>query len=171
MAAKNNALSPQLKALKTTDLSMMIRMSGMMLPRLLGGFLPKLNERQREAVNKVMPVGGGKKMYIHLAGTPTPPIVTEMAQPLKINVMSESDVKQQQIKGITLTIDDLQLLMGNKSLGNMLKLFWRLKGQLGTMLGMSAMFMPLAKLGPGQLKDMKQKAMTHFKPMLDLMPR
>jgi len=167
MAAKNAAMSPQMKALKTTNLTPMIRMSGLMVPRILGGFLPKLNEKQRGAFNKVMPVGGGKKIYIHLAGTPTPPIVIEMAQPLKMTTMSENEVKQQQIKGIRLSTEDLQVL----SERNIVKILWRLKGQLGTMLSLSGMFMPFVKLGPGQLKDMKQKAMTHFKPMMDLMPR
>jgi hypothetical protein len=90
-----------------------------------------------------------------------------MAQPLKMTTMSENEVKQQQIKGIRLSTEDLQVL----SERNIVKILWRLKGQLGTMLSLSGMFMPFVKLGPGQLKDMKQKAMTHFKPMMDLMPR
>jgi hypothetical protein len=166
MAEKTEELSPQLKALKTTDLSFMIRMSGLMVPRLINGFLPKLDKKQRDAFDKVMPVGGEKKIFIQLVGTPTPPIVTQMAKPLIMSVLSEDEVNKQGIKGMKLTLEDLQLAQAKKY-G---KLFWRLKGQTGTLLSMSGMFTPFILLGPGELKDLKNKAMTHFKPMMDLMP-
>lgn len=166
MTAQTNALSPQMKALKTTDLSSMIRMSNLMVPRMLGVFLPKLDEKQRMAFDKAMPPGGTKKFYCHLVGTPTPPIVITLAQPLVMDVLSEDEVKKQGIKGIKLTLEDLQVLT-EKKIG---KMIWRLKGQLGSLLGLSGTFMPFVGLGPGGIKDMQQKAMTHFKPLLDMMP-
>jgi len=159
-------MSSQLKALKTTDLSFMIHMSNLMVPRMLNGFLPKLDEKQRKAFDKVMPVEGGKKIYIHLVGTPTPPIVIEMRQPLKIATTPESDVRQQQIKGLRLNPGDIQALTERR----IARLLWRLKGQIGSVLSISGIFMPFVLLGPRELKDMQQKAKIHFKPVLDLMP-
>jgi len=167
MTVKNNAMLPQLKALKTTDLSPFIRMSNLMVPKAVGAFLPSLDKKQRSAFDKVMPVGGGKKIYLHLVGTPTPPIVVEMAQPLKMSVLSENKVREQRIKGIKLTGEDLQVLT-ERRIG---KLLWRLKGQTGTLLSLSGMFAPFIFLGPGELKDLQKKAMTHFKPLIDLLPR
>jgi len=166
MTETNDAMSPQLKALKTFDLSPLIRMAGVMLPRTLGVFLKTLDMKQKGAFDKVMPVGGQKKFYIQLVGTPSPPIVTQMAQPLKMSVMSEDEVKNQGIKGVKLTIDDLQLIQKRK-IG---KILWRLKGQIGALLSLSGMFLPFIFLGPGELKDLKKKAMTHFKPIIDLLP-
>jgi hypothetical protein len=170
MTDKTDAMSPQLKALKTTDLSPLINMSGLMLPRIFPGMLAILDEKQRGAFDKVMPVGGKRKIYTHLADTPTPPIVIQMAQPPKITTMPEDQVNQQKIKGIRLTLNDLQLVMGGRSLGNMLKLMWQLKGQMFTMFSIMGMFGPFIWLGPAELKDMQKKITTHFKPMLDLMP-
>ncbi|NTW43698.1 MAG: hypothetical protein HGB14_04505 [Anaerolineaceae bacterium] len=166
MARKTTELSAQMKALKKTDLSPMIRMSGLIGPRLLNNFLPKLNQKQKGAFDKVMPVGGEKKFYVHLVGTPTPPIVIQMAQPLKMSIFSEDEVKKGGIKGLRFTVEDLQLAK-EKKFG---KFLWRIKGQIGTMMGLSAMAMPFIKLGPGQIKDMKSKAMIHFKPLMYLMP-
>jgi hypothetical protein len=166
MTEKEVVLSSQMKALKKTDLSPMIRMGGVMAPRLLGGFLPKLNEKQRNAFNKVMPVGGEKKFYMHLAGTPTPPIVIQMAQPLKMSIVSEAELKKLGIKGVKLTVEDMQLAK-DKKFG---KLLWRIKGQLGTFLSLSGMAAPFIKLGPAEIKDMKDRAMIHFKPLMDLIP-
>ena len=114
MDVKEEELSPQLKALKKMNISILVRIGGLMLPRVLKGFLPILDEKQRSAFDKVMPVGGGKRIFIHLVGTPTPPIVIGLAQPLKMSTMREAEVKQQQIKGIKLTINDLQLLTGRR---------------------------------------------------------
>ena len=167
MDVKKEQLSPQLKALQTTDLSPFIRMGGMMvLPRMLGVFLPKLDEKQRDAIDKIMPAGGTKKFYMHLVGTPTPPIVMEMTQPLKMSVQSEEEIKKQGIKGLRLTVEDLQPAM-EKQIG---KFLWRIKGQMGTLFSISGIMMPLILLGPGELKDLQKRAMTHFKPLLDLMP-
>ena len=107
---KESAMAAMLPRLKSTDISPLIRMSGIILPRVLDGFLASLDKRQRSAFDKVMPVDGKKKIYLQLVGTPTPPIVIGMAQPVKISTMSEKEVKQQRIKGIRLTIDDIQLL-------------------------------------------------------------
>lgn len=167
MSEKEITLSLQMKALKKTDLSPIIRMSGMMAPRLLGNFLPKLSSKQRKAFDKVMPVGGEKKFYTQLVGTPTPPIVIQLAQPIRISVMDEEEVKKEGIKGVRLTVEDLQLAQ-QKKYG---KLLWRIKGQLGPILGMSGSFAPLVGLGPAELKDIKNRAMQHFKPLIDLMPK
>jgi len=166
MTEKKDGMSSQLKALKTTDISPLIRMSGLMMPRMLGVFLPKLDEKQRNAFDKVMPVGGQKKFYVQLVGTPTPPIVIEMAQPLKMSVVSENDVRKQEIKGIKLTVLDLQALTERR----IVKFLWHLKGQIVTLLSLSGMFIPFILLGPGELKDLQKRAMTHFKPVLDLLP-
>jgi hypothetical protein len=167
MPVKNSAISPeQLKALKKTDLTPFIRMSGLMMPRALDVFIKTLDPKQKVAFDRVMPVGGEKKIYFHLAGTPTPPIVIGFAQPLKMDTLPEKELKQQQIKGIRLTIEDLQVL-AERRIGKML---WRLKGQLFTILGIMRIFLPFARLGPRGLKDLQNKAMTHFKPLMDLMP-
>lgn len=166
MAEKEIVLSSQMKALKKTDLSPMIRMSGLMAPRLISGFLPKLDTKQRAAFDKALPKGGEKKIFIHLAGTPTPPIVTHLAQPIKMSVMSVEEIRKSGIKGITLTVEDLQLAK-EKKFG---KLMWRLKGQLGTMIGLSSVAVPFIKLGPKGIKDIQNKAMKHFKPLFEFMP-
>jgi len=168
MAVKKNAMSPeQLKALRTTDLSPLIGMARFMMPRALNGFIATLDEKQKGAFDKVMPSGGNKRIYFQLVGTPTPPIVIGLAQPLKMSTMPEKEVKQQQIKGIRLTLDDVQVL-AERRIG---KILWRLKGQLFTILGIMRNFWPFVRLGPGELKDLQNKAMTHFKPLMDLMPR
>lgn len=167
MTEKKNAILSQVKALKKTDLSPFIRMSGMMAPRALNAFLPNLTDRQRNAFDKVMPQGGEKKLYVQLQGSPTPPVVIEIAQPLKICTVSESEISQQQIKGLKVNVDDLPIL-AERRIG---KFLWRNKEQLGTMLSFVGMFAPLILLGPRELKDMQNKAMKHFKPLFDLMPR
>ena len=166
MTEKNNGLSTQMKALKNTDLSSIIKLSGLMVPKLIGGFIPKLDMKQRSAFDKVFPVDGKKKVFIHLAGTPTPPIVIRFAQPMKLKVYSEEKVSQQGIKGLTLSPEVLQLVM-DKRYG---KFLWAIKGQIGTLFSMAGMLTPFLGLGPKGIKDMQQKAMTHFKPLMDLMP-
>jgi hypothetical protein len=159
-------LSPQVKALKSTDLSPFIGMSNLMVPRMLGVFLPKLNDKERRAFDKVMPARGGKKIFFHLVGSATPPIVVEMAQPMKMTTLPESEVKQQHLKGIRINVEDIQLLT-EKKIG---KFIWRIKGQAGTLLGLSGMFAPFMTLGPKGILDLKNKAMAHFKPLMDMMP-
>lgn len=171
MDVKNDAMSPQLKALQTTDMTPFVRMAGVMLPRALTAFLPSLDDKQRNAFDKVMPVDGEKKMYLQLVDTPTPPIVIGMAQPPRMSTLSENEVSEQQIRGIRLTVDDLQLLAEGQTLGNMLRLLWRLKAQIFTILRLLWMFVPFLLLGPGRLKDLGKKAATHFKPLLDRLPR
>jgi hypothetical protein len=166
MSSKSILTKAQVEALKTTDLSPLIMMSGLMVPRMVNVFLETLTQKEREAFDKVMPMGGQRKIYTHLAGTPTPPIVIGLAQPLQLTIMPEAEVKQQNIKGIKLNINDMDLLTE----GHMGKFLWRIKGQMGTILGLSGIFAPFIKLGPRGLKDLKNKALTHFKPLLDLMP-
>jgi hypothetical protein len=166
MTDKTDEMSPRVKALKTTDLSPLIHMSGLMVPRLVNGALSVLNEKQRAAFDKVVPVGGTKKIYTHLVDTPTPPIVIRLAQPLEITTMSADEVKQQGLKGIRLTTTDVQLATE----GHTVKVALHLLSQLGTIVALSSLFMPFLKLGPAELKDMSNKMKAHFKPMLDLMP-
>lgn len=171
MAMNEDAMSPQLKALKKTDISPLIRIGGVMMPRALDGFLVELNKKQRSAFDKVMPVGGEKKIYVHLTDTPTPPIVIGIAQPMKMNTQSPKEVSEQKIKGMRLTTNDLQLVAEGQTLGNILRLIWRLKSQLFTILSIMLIFWPFLRLGPAELRDMGNKAKSHFKPLLDLMPR
>jgi len=168
---KDPALGVILPRFKDTDMSLVIRMSALVLPRFFDEFLKKLNEKQKSAIDKVMPVGGEKKIYIHLMDTPTPPVVVELAQPPKISTMPEKEVKQQRIKGIRLTINDALLLARGRKLGNMLKFSWRLKGQMFTMLGILWIFFPFLRLGPSGLKDMGNKLASQSKPLLDLVAR
>ncbi|MFC1847683.1 hypothetical protein ACFLXV_00005 [Chloroflexota bacterium] len=88
---KEAVLAAMLPRLKTTDISPLIHMASGIVPRVLDVLLASLDKRQRSAVDRVMPVGGGKKMYLQLVGTPTPPIVIGMAQPVKISTMSEKE--------------------------------------------------------------------------------
>lgn len=167
MTEKAGAMSQQMKALKTTDLSPFIRMAGMMAPRAIAVFLPKLNQKQRQAFDKMMPEGGNKKIFVQLVGTPTPPIVIGISQPLTMQVLSEKEVKDQRIRGLKLPVEKALKPLTEKRIG---KVLWLLKGQLVTLISLSGLAMPLLLLGPTELKDLKNKALTHFKPMLDLLP-
>lgn len=168
---KESALAAILRKLQTIDLTPLIRMASGMVPRVLDPFIKSLDKKEKSAIDKVMPPGKGKKIYVHLIDTPTPPILVELAQPMKISTIPEKDVKQQKIRGIRLTTDDLQLLAKGRTLGNMLRLFWRLKGQTFTILGILWMFAPLLRLGPSGLKDMANKLSSKWKPLLDLFAR
>ena len=164
---QNSAMASRFSALNTTDLSPLIRLSDLLVPRVLGALLPKLDERQRAAFDKVMPVGGQKKFYIQLVGTPTPPIVIQMAYPPVLSVVPEAEVSTLGIKGLRLTIEELQALSERK-IGKSLR---GLKGQTGALMSISAMFAPFMQLGPGELRDLRDRAKAHFKPALDLLPR
>jgi hypothetical protein len=168
---KESALGAMLPRLKNTDISPLVKVAGIMLPRILDPFFKSLDKKQKKAMDKVMPPGKGKKMYVHLTGTPTPPMVVELAQPMRLSTMAEKEVKRQKIKGIRLTVEDIQLLAKGRSLGNMLKLAWRLKGQTFTILRILWMFAPLLRLGPSELKDMGHKMTSRWKPLLDLFAR
>ena len=89
---KKSALAVILPRIKGTDMSPVIRMSALVLPRFFNEFLKSLNEKQKSAIDKVMPAGGEKKIYIHLVDTPTPPVVVELAQPPKISTMLEKEL-------------------------------------------------------------------------------
>jgi hypothetical protein len=168
---KESAITGKLSKLKTTDLSPLIKMAGAMAPLVLDPFLNSLDKKEKSAVDKVMPPGEGKKIYVHLVDTPTPPIVVELAQPMKIGTIPEKDVKQRKIKGIRLTTDDILLLAKGRSLDNTLRLFWRFKGQTFTIMGILWIFMPLLRLGPSGLRGMGNKLTSRWKPLLDLFAR
>lgn len=167
-AKKESALAAILPRLKTTDISPLVRMASVILPRILDPFFNSLDKKQKKAMDRVMPPGKGKKIYLHLIGTPTPPVVIELAQPMKLSTMAEKEVKQQRIRGIRLTIEDVQSLAKGRNLGNMLKFLWRIKGQMFTILGILWMFAPLLLLGPSELKGMGNKLTSRWKPLLDL---
>ena len=171
MADKSSALAATLSKLKTTDLSPLVRMASGLMPRVLDPFFKSLDKKEKSAIDKVMPPGKGKKIYVHLTDTPTPPIVVELAQPVKIGTVPERDVKQQKTKGVRLTTDDILLLAKGRSVGNMLRLSWRFKGQMFTILGIVWMFMPLLRLGPSGLRGMGDKLTSRWKPALDLLAR
>jgi len=171
MADKSSALAAVLPKLKKTDLSPFVRLASGLAPRVLDPFFKSLDEKERRAIDKVMPPGKGKKIYIHLTDTPTPPIVIELAQPMRISTMPEKDVKQQNIEGIRLTTDDILLLAKGRSRANTLRLLWRFKGQMPTMLGIVWMFMPLLRLGRSGLRNMGNKLTARWKPLLDLFSR
>jgi hypothetical protein len=170
-AKKESAVAAILPRMKKTDLSPLIRIASGLVPRVLDPFFKSLDAKEKRAIDKVMPPGKGKRIYVHLMDTPTPPIVVELAQPLKIGTMPEKDVKQQKMKGIRLTTDDIPLLAGGRSLGNTLRLLWRFKGQMFTMLGIVWMFMPLLRLGPSGLREMGNKLTSKWKPLLDVFAR
>jgi len=108
-------------------------------------------------------------MYVQLLGSPTPPIVVELAQPLRMMTMSEKEVREQKIRGIRLTCDDALLAAGGMSAGAMLRLLWHLKGQLLTMLRISWTFLPLLRLGRSGLKDIQDKLNAKTAPLLGLL--
>ncbi len=168
---KGSALAAILPRLKKADLSPLVRMASNMVPRALDPFFKSLDEKEKRAIDRVMPPGKGKKVYVHLVDTPTPPIVVELAQPMKIDTMPEKDVKQQNMKGIRLTTGDILLLAKGRSLGNTLRLLWRFKGQIFTMLGIVWMFMPLLRLGRSGLKEMGNKLTSRWEPLLDFFAR
>ena len=175
MAAKKEsalaAMSPRLRTLASTDMTPLIRMASGMAPRLLDPFFKSLDKKQKRVMDKVMPPGKGKRIYVQLVATPTPPIVIELAQPVKLTTMAEKEVRKQKIRGIRLTIEDIQLLAKGRKFGNMLRLLWRLRGQMFTILGIMWMFAPLLRLGPSGLKDMRNKLTSGWKPLLDLFAR
>ena len=146
-------------------------MGDVLLPRILKGYLDTLNPRQRATVDKIMPVSGTKRIYLHLVDTPTPPIIMGLAQPPKISTLSVAKINEQKILGIRLKVDDLQVAATGLTFGNILRLFWRLKSQTFTLIGMSKPFLPLLLLPPKELKEMGNKLNTHMKPLIDLMPR
>ena len=172
MATKKDlAMAAMLKKLQTIDLSPLIKLASGILPCILDPFLKSLDDKQKSAMNKVMPPGQGKKIYVHMIDTPTPPIVVELAQPMKISVVPEKDVKEQKIRGIRLTTNDIPLLAKGPNFVNMVKLIWRFKGQMSTILGIMWMFMPLLLLGRSGLKDMGNKLTSRWKPLLDIFGR
>ncbi|MCL1797106.1 MAG: hypothetical protein FWG24_02115 [Eggerthellaceae bacterium] len=174
--SSNDALDPRMSFLvdflKRKNLKGMILLSNKFTPRLMGGFLPKLSDKQQKAFNKVMPKEGQKKIYFQLLGSPTPPIVVHLAQPLFVDVMSEDEVKAAGFKGIKLQVDDLPGIMASVSgSGDIFGALKGLKGQTSSVLSMMSIFSPFVSLGPAEIKDLQVRAKKHFKPILDMMPR
>lgn len=169
MAAKKpSPMVAVLPRLYSTDLTILVRMAGFMTPRLLDGFFKDLNEKERAAFNKVMPPIGGKRFYVKLEGSPTPPILVELGQPLKIGTISETEVRKQGIRGLRLKCDDTLLLAGGMGMRNGLKFFWRLRGQWITTFRIMSAFMPLLRLGRSGMKDVQDKMNAKFGPLSQL---
>lgn len=161
----------RLELLRSRDLSGLIRLSNLFVPRLVAGFLPELDAKQRRAFDKIMPVGGQRRILLQIVGTPTPPIVIQLAQPLSISVIPEDEAKREGIKGIRIAVDDLPALAeGLGESEGALSAFRHLKGQRGAILGLVPLFMPLISLGPAEIKDLQHKAEIHFKPITSLLP-
>jgi hypothetical protein len=154
--------------LKRKNLKGMILLSNKFLPKLISGFLPHLSDKQRRAFDKVMPIGGHKRIYLQILGTPTPPIVVSLAQPLCVAVMTEDEVKAEAIKGIKIQVDDIPMLMASVSgSGDIFGALKGLKGQTGAVLSLMPTFAPLISMGPSEMKDLQVRAKKHFKPFLD----
>ncbi|MCL2807594.1 MAG: hypothetical protein FWD27_05475 [Coriobacteriia bacterium] len=165
-------LNPKMiQFLKTQDLSGMIRLSNLFAPQVFANFFPKLSSKQQAALNKIMPVGGTKRLYMKLEGTLTPPIVMQLSQPMVMSVMSEEAVKAEGIKGLKIHIDDLPAMIDSVSgSGDIFGALKGLKGQTAAVLGLMTTFAPMVSLGPSEMKDMQARAMEHFKPVLRFLP-
>lgn len=100
--------------------------------------------------------------------SPTPPIVVEMAQPLRIGTMSLEEVKRQKIRGIRLKCEDAVLMAEGLGVRNLLRLFWRLRGQWITTLRIMWGFMPLLRLGRSGMKDIQDKMNARLGPLVRL---
>lgn len=166
---KASPMAGILPRLWSTDMTPLIRVAGVMMPRVLDGFLASLDEKERRAIDRVMPPGGGKMMYVQLVGSPTPPIVVEMAQPLKVTTLPEGEVRAQEIRGIRLRCNDVVLLADGLNLRNILRLSWRLRGQWITTLRLLWTFMPLLRLGRSGMRDMQAKLNARLGPLLGLL--
>lgn len=158
-----------LPRLWATDMTLLIKMAGIIMPRLFDSLLASLNAKERRAIDKVLPQREGKRIYVQLLGSPTPPIVVELAQPLKMTTMSEKEVQEQGIKGVRLTCDDALLAARGLTAGGVLRLLWHLKGQLFTMLRISWSFLPLLRLGRSGLRDIQDKMNAKTAPLLGLL--
>ena len=93
MSGKIILAKSQIKALKTNDLSPMINMSGLMVPRIVKVFLETLNQKERAVFIK-SPSRRAEEILRPPAGTPTPPIVIGLAN-LQMMTMSEEEVIRQ----------------------------------------------------------------------------
>lgn len=169
---RESPLAAMLSRLKVVDISSLVRLGARIAPEVFDSWLRGLDPRQRRAVDSIMPVGGRKRLYLHLVDTPTPPVVIRMAQPIQVGVGAECGFGQnglQKTKGLRLTTDDLQLLVWGGGRGNVLRLLWRLRAQALTLMNITWMLVPLLRLGPSQLKDMGGKLVSRWKPLLDLL--
>jgi hypothetical protein len=169
MNDSKSPLAKMLPRLYYTDMTLLVKLSGFILPRILGSFVASLDEKERKAFDKVLPVSGGKRIFLQLLGSPTPPIVVELAQPLRVSTMSEKKVRLQGIRGIRLTYDDVTLAAGGLTLSGGLRIMWHLKGQLFTVLRISWTFLPLLRLGRSGMKDVQDKLNSTTAPLMGLL--
>ena len=166
---KEPASAEMLKRFWDTDLSLVIKLAGGVLPNFFDNLVADFSEKQKKAIDKVLPPGGKKKLYIRLVGSPTQPIVVGMAQPISITTMSERDIENQKIKGLKLELNDIMPLTKGQTLGNMLKVIWRLRGQMITLISIGWSFMPIMRLGRASLEDMRSKMTSKMEPLRNLM--
>lgn len=171
-ARGESPLTAMLARLKAVDISSLVRLAGRVLPRVLEGWLRSLDERQRRALESVLPVDGRKKLYLHVVDSPTPPILIRMARPVELCTVTVRELERlrpQGAKGLRMTTDDLQLLAGDRSPGGLLRLLWRLRGQASSLLSIAWTLAPLLRLGPSGLKGMGRSLTARWKPLLNLL--
>lgn len=159
----------QLLALQSMNLSLLVPVASLMMPRLMKNYIESLNPRQKKALDKVMPEGGDKKFYFQITDSPTPPILVELSQPPKLSTISLQEANERHIPGISLTTSDLQLLAEGLNAETMVMLLRHLDAQGTTLLDVLRLFMPLLQLGPKQLKDMGAKLKVQLNPLLGLL--
>ncbi len=171
VAKREVPLMAMLSRLKTVDISSLVGLAGRLLPRMLDGWLQGLDEKQRRAVESVLPAGGQRRLYLHVVDSPTPPLVVRMARPPELGTVSERELEQRPrgMRGLRMTTDDLRLLIGDRKPGSVLRLLWRLKGQTISLLGIAGMLAPLLRLGPSGLRDLGHSLTGRWKPLLDLL--
>ncbi|NLT36434.1 MAG: hypothetical protein GXX83_11130 [Gaiellales bacterium] len=171
-ARGESPLTAILSRLKAVDISSLVALAGRVMPHMLDRWLQGLDARQRRALEGVLPVDGRKKLYLHVADSPTPPIVIRMARPVELGTVTMRELERlrpQGTKGLRMTTDDLQLLAGDRSPGGLLRLLWRLRGQASSLLSIAWTLAPLLRLGPSGLKGMGRSLTARWKPLLDLL--
>lgn len=157
--------------LRSKNLAGLVRLSNVFVPRIIKGFLPKLSPKQQAAFDKVMPPGGQKQIAVQLVGSPTPPIVVTLAQPLIIEPMSEEELSNTKIKCMKIHLDDLPALVEIAAgTGDIFGALKSLKGQKMAMLSLMSAFTPLLSLGAAEIRDLKKRAQEHFKPVAGMLP-
>ena len=160
-----------LSLLRTADVSFLVRIASAAVPFVFDPFRSSLDMRQRKAIDRVMPPGKGKQIYVQMVDTPTPPVVIGLAQPFTLEVMGNQEIERRKIRGVRLTVDDMALLAGGLSPTGVARLLWRLRSQAPTVVRILWIFVPLVCVGPAGLRDMSQKLTQRWKPLLDYLAR
>jgi hypothetical protein len=106
MASKVGGL---VSRLKVTDLSPMIQMlnQGGMFQNLLPPILSELTGEMKEAVDEILSVSQGSKLYIQFLDSPTPPLVIEVGATPSITIMGKEGIEEKKIPGVELYLETL----------------------------------------------------------------